>query len=178
MLRKLGLIALALIGLALASVPARSQVAQNYWACGRNSVTGSLTWCPAGSQYPYPTSSVQAPANSTNVLAGASPSTGNTQDTVTLTPSSTTTAWICGFTATIGGNTAGQRNVITVSGVLGGTQSYVVAVQIGSNLTTTQQQVFSPCIPATAVNTPIVVTSPSAGAGNGNQALVAWGYQQ
>lgn len=83
------------------------------------------------------------------------------------------TTYFCAFvTSTMGGSTIGT---ITVSGLAGSsTLSQVFAPTMGI---VQQQQVFTPCLPASAPNTPITITATVDGtpmAINVN----GWGYQQ
>jgi uncharacterized membrane protein len=66
----------------------------------------------------------------------------------------------------------------TVVGTITGTLTYVYAAVAGALLVNTPLIVsFVPPIPASAVNTAIVVTLPSLGIGNTNACVVAHGYQ-
>lgn len=98
--------------------------------------------------------------------------------TATLAAAAGKTTYISGFEITGGGATAGSIVIATVTGPLGGTLSYNIAVPTGAAVGVLPLVVeFSPPLPASAVNTPIVVSAPSFGAGNTNAAVSAHGYQ-
>ena len=87
------------------------------------------------------------------------------------------TTFITGFEITGAGATAGSVVIATVTGLLGGTASYIVSVPTGAIMGITPLQViFNPPLPGSAVNTAIVVSLPALGAGNTNAATVAHGY--
>ncbi len=86
-------------------------------------------------------------------------------------------AYLVGFELTAAGATAGAVVVATITGLLGGTLSYVFAFPTGATVGVAPLTVaFDPPIPASAKNTAIVVTLPSGGAGNTNAAAVVHGY--
>lgn len=88
------------------------------------------------------------------------------------------TTYICGFAITSAGSTAAAVVAPTVTNVVGGTQTYEYATVAGATLANAPLIVpFSPCLPASAVNTSIAVSLPSLGAGNTNASVNAWGYQ-
>lgn len=110
-------------------------------------------------------------AGSGNVAASAA--------AATLTGTATTTVYIAGFEMTAGGATAGSLVTCTVTGLLGGTRSYTYGYPTGATVAALPLIVeFSPALPASAVNTPIVVSCPAAGAGNTNATMVAHGFYQ
>jgi hypothetical protein len=117
------------------------------------------------------------PAGSTPLIAGSG-NVANGSAAATLTPSATTTAYISGFEVTGSGATAGLPVTVTVAGLLGGTRSYTYTFAVGAlvgNLPLTVE--FLPALPASAINTAIVVTCPASGAGGTNNTVVAHGYQ-
>ena len=98
--------------------------------------------------------------------------------TATLAAVAGKTTYITGFSITGAGATAASVVNPTITGLLGGTQTYTLAVTAGATLANTPLNVFfDPAIPASAVNTAIVVSCPSLGAGNTNNTVNAWGYQ-
>ncbi len=102
--------------------------------------------------------------------------TGTTGATVaTLAAVAAKTTYLCGFTITSDA-TAAIAGTATVAGTIGGTMSYIqnVGSATAAGMLT---QSFVPCIPGSAVNTAIVITSVAAGTG-GSTAVTAWGYQQ
>jgi Tfp pilus assembly major pilin PilA len=88
------------------------------------------------------------------------------------------TTYISGFTITGAGATAASVVVATLTGVVTGTMSYVIAVPAGAAVGITPLIIkYTSPIPASAPNTAIVVTLPSLGAGNTNAAVTAHGFQ-
>ena len=111
-------------------------------------------------------------------LISASGNKAAAAGTATLTPSATTTAYISGFEVTGAGATGASNILVTVTGLLGGTTTYVMTIPAGVTTAVSPLMVeFSPALPASAINTAIVVNVPSFGAGNTNAAVVAHGYQ-
>lgn len=97
----------------------------------------------------------------------------------TLPAAAGATTFITGFEVTGTGATAGSIITITVTGILGGTKSYVYVVPAGVGAAAPTLTVeFSRPIPASALNTAIAVNVPSFGAGNTNAAVTAHGFQQ
>jgi hypothetical protein len=118
---------------------------------------------------PYPVGQTPLVAASGNVANGSA--------AATLTPGSTVKAYITGFEVTATGATVGLPVLVTVAGILGGTLTYIFAAPAGALLIATPLIVpFNPPLPASAVNTAIVVTCPALGTGNTNAAVVAHGF--
>lgn len=110
--------------------------------------------------------------------AGVTPIAGNASGTTaavvgTLTSTATQTAYICGFNVQAAGT--GLVGPIVVAGLIGSSQTYQgSAVAAGG---TVANQIFNPCIPASAVNTNITITTTAdatATAVNVN----SWGFRQ
>jgi hypothetical protein len=114
---------------------------------------------------PYPSSAVPITASATGTISSI---------TATLTGVASKTTYICGFSITSGA-TIGLGGTATVTGTVTGTMSYVQPVSALPGIGQLNQT-FSPCIPASAVNTGISVNSAAAGIG-GNAAVSTWGYQ-
>lgn len=100
------------------------------------------------------------------------------QGVATLAGVAGATTFINGFEVTGGGATAASVITITVTGILGGTKTYKLGVPAGVLLGASLIVEFPRPIPASAVNTPIVVTVPSFGAGSTTQAVTAHGFQR
>lgn len=97
--------------------------------------------------------------------------------TATLTSASGRTVYITGFTVTGAGATAASVIAVTVTGVIGGTQTYNLAVPAGATVAVPQMTVNFPLpLAASSTNVNIVVSAASFGAGNTNAAVVAYGY--
>ena len=96
----------------------------------------------------------------------------------TLAAVAAKTTYITGFEATSSGSIAAAVVSLTVAGVITGTMTYTYATVAGATLGNTPLIVQFPApIPASALNTAIVVTLPSLGAGNTNATVVAHGFQ-
>lgn len=131
-------------------------------------VSGSVSL--SGSSIPALSS--QYPASATAITAS---NTGTVAATAaTLVGAVGKTTYVCGFSITSDA-TAGLAGTATVAGVITGTMTYIQGVGAAPSVASLNQT-FSPCIPASAVNTSIVVTSAAAGTG-GSTAVNAWGYQ-
>lgn len=112
----------------------------------------------------------------TALIAGSG-NVANASAAATLTPTATTTAYISGFEVTGAGATAAAVATVTVAGLLGGTRSYTYTFPAGVTVACTPLIVsFFPALPASAVNTAIVVTCPASGAGGTNNTVVAHGF--
>jgi hypothetical protein len=115
-------------------------------------------------------------ANTTPLIAGSG-NVANASAAATLTGGTTTTVYLAGFEVTGAGSTAGLPVTVTVAGLLGGTRSYTYSFVAGVLVANTPLIVaFDPPLPASAVNTAIVVTCPAGGAGNTNNTVVAHGF--
>lgn len=125
-----------------------------------------------------PVQSVGAyPAGSTPVVA-SSGNVANAAATATMPATALVTNYITGFEVTGTGATAGLPVTVTITGILGGTLSYTYDFS-GSAITgnTPLQVTFTPGLPASAVNTAIVVSCPAGGVGNTNNTVVVHGYR-
>lgn len=111
----------------------------------------------------------QVSASSGNVAAAVA--------TATLPAVAGRINFLMGFEITGGGATLASLVVATVTGVIGGTQSYIVAPVAGVLLGNAPLLVeFANPLEATGVNVAIVVSCPSLGAGNTNSAVCAHGH--
>lgn len=123
----------------------------------------SLSALPAGS------AGTPVSATSGNVAASAA--------VATLPAVSAKTTYITGFELTASGSTAGLPVTVTVAGLLSGTLSYTFTFAAGVLVASTPLIVeFPQPLPASAVNTAIVVTLPSGGTGNTNATADAHGF--
>ena len=138
---------------------------------------------------------VQGPDTQGNPLfvqVGGQSSTGSTQTPITASSTgaaaaltetlggvASKTTYITGFEVTGGGATAASVITVTVTGTVSGTLNYNIVVPAGVTTSITPLVVeFTIPIPASALNTSIVVNVPSFGAGNTNAAAVAHGFTQ
>jgi hypothetical protein len=85
------------------------------------------------------------------------------------------TTYICGFTVSGIGGTA-DPGPVTIAGVVGSSMTFQMSLNNASTASIMQQD-FTPCIPASAVNTAITTTT-TAAAGATAVSVVSWGYQQ
>jgi hypothetical protein len=116
------------------------------------------------------------PATATAVAA-ASGNVANASAVATLAANASKTNYLTGFEITGGGATAAGLVIATVTGLLGGTLSYIVAAPAGVAVGIAPLVVaFNPPLPGSAINTAIVVTLPALGSGNTNAAVTAHGY--
>lgn len=112
------------------------------------------------------------------VVASSSGNVAAATATATLAGAVGKTTYISGFLVSGAGATAGSVINGTVVGLLGGTQTFTIAVPTGAILGITPLFIdYNPPLPASAVNTAIVVSTPSFGAGSTNATVSAWGYQ-
>lgn len=112
-------------------------------------------------------------------LVAGSGNVANAAAAATLTGTATTTVYISGFEVTGAGATAGLPVTVTVTGLLGGARSYTYTFAVGATLPNQPLIVaFDPPLPASAVNTAIVVSCPASGVGGTNNTTVAHGFYQ
>lgn len=112
------------------------------------------------------------------VLQAASGNIAANTATATLVKSADQTCYLTGFDLTFAGATAGSNVILTIVGLLGGTRSYIVVVPAGAAVAGAPIVVrFDPPLPALTVNTDIVVSVPTLGAGNTHTSLNAQGYR-
>lgn len=111
-------------------------------------------------------------------LNASSGNVANASAAATLAAAAGKTTYITGFEITSGGATAASLVSATVAGLLGGTATYTYGCVAGATAPNAPLIVsFVPPMPASAVNTAIVVTLPALGAGNTNATVTAHGYQ-
>lgn len=126
---------------------------------------------PVGTQSPLPV--IANPPNG-GITGNA---VGTTSAVVgTLAAASGKTTFICGFNVQAIGGTA-TIGPITIAGLIGSSQVYQTDVNSATVGKTVASASFSPCIPASAVNTAITITTTA----NGSASAVdvnSWGYQQ
>lgn len=115
---------------------------------------------------PYPTGAVPITASATGTTAAT---------TATLAGTSGKTTYICGYS--IRANATANTNVTdTITGVITGTLSSILWVPANTAGLGVDEQIFSPCIPASAANTAIAIVSGAPGTG-GLVSAKGWGYQ-
>jgi hypothetical protein len=120
----------------------------------------------------------ELPAGGT-AIAGTSGNVANASAAASLAAIAAKTNYVTGVEFTFSGATAASVVVATVTGLLGGTQSYIVAVPAGAVVGGTPLLIkFHPPHPASAVNTAITATIPALGAGNTNACANIRGIQK
>lgn len=149
---------------------------------GAGAVPGEIQMCLNGSQQAVPCSATfpmavgvasQYPVGATPLTASA---TGTTNATAaTLAGAASVTTYICGVSIRANATAAATGNA-TVAGTITGTLNFTqFTAPLASGIGVIEMP-FSPCVPASAVNTAIVVTSAAPGAG-GTVSVSAWGYR-
>lgn len=117
------------------------------------------------------------PAGSTPVTS-SSGNVANASAAATLAGAAGLTTYLAGFVITGGGATAASLVDVTVTGLLGGTATHTLGVVAGATLPNAALIArFVPPIPASGLNTAIVVTVPALGAGNTKSTVMAHGFR-
>lgn len=113
----------------------------------------------------------QYPTGTTPITGNATGSTGAVVGTLAALTGKTT--WICGFNVSgIGGTAA--IGPITIAGLKTSSMVYQLASAAGGAFIT---QTFTPCIPASATNTAITITTTADGTATA-VSVNSWGFQQ
>lgn len=113
------------------------------------------------------------PNGATAITASATGTTGAT--TATLAASASLHTYICGFSIRANATAAATADS-TVTGVITGTMHYTQWTAPAASGIGLTEQIFSPCIPSSAINTGIAVISAAPGSG-GVVSVTAWGFQ-
>lgn len=145
---------LALVAWLLLFAPARAAEADQY-CFNPNWTTGLNTWLPCPS---------------VNITGNATGTTGAVVGTLAAAAGKTT--YICGFVVSAVGGTA-TVGPITIAGLVGGSAVYYLTSSVAGS---TLSQSFAPCIPASATNTAITITTTADGSAS-NVTVNSWGYQ-
>lgn len=121
-----------------------------------------------------------SPASLPDGAAAANASSGvmaNASAAASLAAQAGHTNYLTGFEVTAGGATLASLVTVTVTGILGGTQSFVFAVPAGATVGATPLVVhFDTPLAASASNTAITVTLPACGSGNTAACVNVHGY--
>jgi hypothetical protein len=111
-------------------------------------------------------------------LAASSGNVAAATATATLPAVANQTTYITGFEVTGTGATAGLPVICTVTGILGGTLSYIYAAAAGVLAENVPLVVeYTTPLPASGPNVAIVVSCPTLGSGNTNNTINAHGFQ-
>lgn len=191
MLRKLCLVAAAILTVAAAwlfPVMAQSPNTDTYfYTPGGGGVNGAVGMCLNTSNkavpcsglnvQPSPVSTTPYPTNPATGV-GAAAISGNAAGTTgavvgTLAGAATKTTYICGFNVQAIGGTA-AIGPITIAGLIGASQVYQGSSSAGGGVVAAAQ--FNPCIPASAVNTAITITTTADGTATAVD-VNSWGFQ-
>lgn len=113
------------------------------------------------------------PNGAAAITASATGTTGVTTATIAAVVAKFN--YLCGFTISSDA-TAALAGTATVTGIVGGTMSFIqnVGTATAAGILT---QNFNPCLQSSAINTAVAINSIAAGVG-GNTAVAAWGYNQ
>jgi hypothetical protein len=108
---------------------------------------------------------------------GSTPITGNATGTTgavvgTLAAATAKTTYMCGFSVSAIGGTAAV-GPITIAGTITSSMVFQLASSAGGSFLT---QAFSPCIPASALNTAITITTTADGTASAVD-VNSWGFQ-
>lgn len=112
------------------------------------------------------------PSNATPLTANAAGTTGAVVGTYAASPGRTN--FICGFEVSAIGGTAAV-GPITIAGLTGSSMVFQGSASVAGG--TVAQKTFSPCIPASAANTAITVTTTADGTATAVN-VNSWGYRQ
>lgn len=112
------------------------------------------------------------PAGATPITISGTGTTGAT--TATLATGGSVTTYICGFSIRANATAAATGNA-TVTGTITGTLNFTQWTAPNASGLGVTEMIFTPCVPASAVNTGIAVISAAPGTG-GVVSVTAWGY--
>lgn len=115
----------------------------------------------------------QYPSGATAITASATGTAAAT--TATLAGTTGKTTYICGYSIRANA-TAAATVTNTITGVITATLSSIMWIAPLASGIGVDEQIFNPCIPASATNTGIAVVSGAPGSG-GTVSSKAWGYQ-
>jgi len=151
-----GLYAVLAAGAAVAQIATGNEFATQ---TPGKSVVGAVQMCVGADSraYPCPSGAGSAPSAATQIQGNGSGTTGAVVGT--LAGAAAKTTYLCDFDVSAIGGTATVGPVV-VAGLLGGSKTY----QLSSSASgTTLSKSFSPCLPASAVNSSITVTTTANG---------------
>ena len=117
------------------------------------------------------------PSDATMINA-SSGNVANAAATATMAATASVTNYVNGVEITFAGATAAANVVATISGLLGGTISFICVAPAGATVQGTPIILtFDPPLPASAANTAIAVTLPALGAGNTHACVNIHGFR-
>jgi len=153
-MKAIGLVILTVLAFLAACLPADAQNVNN-------NCYGSTGWAPCNGW----------PSGATFITGNATGTTGAVVGTLTAVAGKTT--YICGFDVSAIGGTAAVGPV-TIAGTITASLTYQLASSTSGN---TLGRTFTPCIPASAPNTNITITT-TADASASGVAVNSYGYNQ
>ena len=168
-MRKFLILGALLVGLVLPA--AAQQLPMQVGVDYLDTTTSPNVWQPVTPSKPLPVAASAFPAAATAITGNAAGTTGAVVGTLAGAASKTT--YICGFDVSAIGGTAAV-SPITIAGLVGGSMVYQLSSSAAGE---TLSRTFTPCIPASAANTPITITTTA----NGTATAVnvnSWGYRQ
>ncbi len=112
------------------------------------------------------------PAGATPITVSATGTTAAT--TATLGTGASVTTYICAFSIRANATAAATGNA-TITGTITGTLNFTQWTAPNASGLGVAEEIFSPCVPASGVNTSIAVISAAPGTG-GVVSVSAWGY--
>jgi hypothetical protein len=164
---------LLLVCIVASASPAPLKAAERSSPCIQSSQTASQ--CdPINQTNPLPVASNSYPVGATAITGNAAGTTGAVAGSLAAVAAKTT--YICGFNVQAIGGTA-TVGPITLAGLVGSSQIYQTDVNSATVGKTVASASFNPCIPASAVNTAITVTTTADGTATAVD-VNSWGYQQ
>lgn len=163
-----GVLLLLLVLLSVKAVLAQESVLSGYQVCSAASGSTICSFQPLDLMHPLPVTLTPPGAGITGNATGT---TGAVVGTLAAATGKTT--YICGFDVTAVGGTA-QVGPIAVAGLVGGSAVYYLASSAAGTVLPVR---YTPCIPASAVNTAIIITTTADGTASA-VTVNSWGYQQ
>lgn len=149
---------------------AQSQRNPCYYDNGYPSYSSGCT--PVSNINPLPVASNSYPVSATPITGNAAGTTAAVVGTLAAVAGKTT--YICGFNVQVVGGTA-AIGPITVAGLVGSSMVYQGSSSAAGG--TVAATTFNPCIPASAANTAITITT-TAAVGATSVDVNSWGFQQ
>lgn len=157
--------------LALFALHATHASDNNFPTPGGATADGKVTMCLNSAGEAVPCTANGYPASAVSITGNAAGTTGAVVGT--LAAASGKTTYVCGFNVQAIGGTAAV-GPITVAGLTGSSQVYQASSSAAGGSVASAN--FNPCIPASAVDTAITVTTTADSTATAVD-VNAWGYQ-
>jgi hypothetical protein len=137
-------------------------------------IAGLAIFCLAGLDRPIRAQQLRG----YDYINASSGNVANATATATLAAAGNLTNWITGFEITNGGATAASCVTATVTGLVGGAESYTVCAPTGAGVAATPLLVqYTSPVPASGPGVAISVSLPALGSGNTNSTVNIHGYR-